>query len=231
MADHPTFPNPTITEALCEIHFSLPEGIAWDPATYGRLFRLIQDEFPLIQPVAAVPTPIRMRFQHHTRPLLIHLSENVLSVNQLKPYAGWAQMQEDIASAWTYLRELISPIEITRLGLRYINVVPVDSDDEQMGEWLAPNDYICNVALSNRPAVSVCEVQITPDTRVVVRVGEVNRPGGSKYGFVLDIDAIRYLDPDETTALGDLIGPLHETVWNVFSSFLTERYNRYLNGA
>lgn len=38
ITDHATFPNPTIREALCEIHFVMPGGITWDSTIYGKFF-------------------------------------------------------------------------------------------------------------------------------------------------------------------------------------------------
>lgn len=35
---HPTYPNPTIVEALCEIHFRFPEGTEWKPTLVGEFF-------------------------------------------------------------------------------------------------------------------------------------------------------------------------------------------------
>jgi len=34
---YPTYPNPTITEAVCDIHFRLPQEKEWKPSFPGEL--------------------------------------------------------------------------------------------------------------------------------------------------------------------------------------------------
>jgi hypothetical protein len=48
---HPTYPNPTITEAVCDIHFRLPQEKEWKPSLPGELFKHIQNEYPEMEPV------------------------------------------------------------------------------------------------------------------------------------------------------------------------------------
>src|SRR5438552_17682769 len=48
---HPTYPNPTITEAVCDIHFRLPQGKVWKPSFPGELFKHIQNEYPEMEPL------------------------------------------------------------------------------------------------------------------------------------------------------------------------------------
>lgn len=98
---------PTIQEALCEIHFRLPEGESWHPALFSRFFRHIQAEFPDMEPVTEaafhlqlqsgraefVPPRSRMRYKHAARQLLIQLADGILTVNMLPQYAGWRQLQ------------------------------------------------------------------------------------------------------------------------------------------
>src|SRR5579863_348492 len=43
---YPAYPNPTITEAVCDIHFRLPQEKEWRPSFPGELFKHIQNEYP-----------------------------------------------------------------------------------------------------------------------------------------------------------------------------------------
>ena len=42
--EHPTYPNPTIVEAACDIHFRLSQTKEWKPSLPGELFKHIQKE-------------------------------------------------------------------------------------------------------------------------------------------------------------------------------------------
>lgn len=228
--EHPAFPNPTITEALCEIHFELPEGFTWSPAAFGQYFAAIQSEFPVLEPV---PGPqIRMRYRHASRPLLLQLSENMFTVNVLPKYTGWQQMMADIAAYWSTLRGVIGPTEITRVGLRYINFVPIGSGEEQLSSWFAPNRYVAEAALQSRPSSSKVDVHIRDLTRVLVTLGEViHTEDESVHSFVLDIDAITSASAQGPEIdLLDTVKDLHDNVvWEVFNNFRSPRLTELLN--
>ena len=86
--EHPTYPNPTITEAVCDIHFRLLQGKEWKPSLPGELFKYIQNEYPEMEPVVEIglqlergplgtgtkfaPQRQKVRFKHRTRPLVSH---------------------------------------------------------------------------------------------------------------------------------------------------------------
>src|SRR5712691_2578441 len=79
---YPAYPNPTITEAVCDIHFRLPLEKVWRPSFPGELFKQIQNEYPEMEPVLEmglqfefgplgtgtkfVPQRQKVRFKHST---------------------------------------------------------------------------------------------------------------------------------------------------------------------
>jgi len=84
---YPAYPNPTITEAVCDIHFRLSQEKEWRPSFPGELFKHIQNEYPEMEPVLEmglqfefgplgtgtkfVPQRQKVRFRHGTRPLIL----------------------------------------------------------------------------------------------------------------------------------------------------------------
>jgi uncharacterized protein (TIGR04255 family) len=102
--EHPTYPNPIIQEAVCEIHFRLPDGVAWKSSLFGELFKRAQPEFPELEPVAQMglqvqlepsgvghtllPMQHQIRYKHASRNLLLQLSEHTLAVNVMPKYPG-----------------------------------------------------------------------------------------------------------------------------------------------
>ncbi len=50
-SEHMTYPNPRITEAVCDIHFRLPESNPWKPSFPGELFKQIQSDYPEMEPI------------------------------------------------------------------------------------------------------------------------------------------------------------------------------------
>ena len=244
ISEHPAFANPTIREALCEIHFALPEGVSWDSTIYGRFFKRIQSEFPELEPVTSaglqvqipsgkagfLPPQSRMRYKHASRNLLLQLSEGIITINVLPKYAGWDQMQVDIVQAWGWTNEIVNPTGITRVGLRYINFIPNANKDELPGDWLVSNDYVAKAALASQPGfLSRVEVHATAQRRAIVTVGEA--VDGEQSMFVLDIDCIEEAEKGQSVDLQPALSVLHDMAWRVFNGFLTPRLRTFLEGS
>lgn len=239
MTQHPTYDNPTIREALCEIHFTLPEDIAWDQSLFGKFYQHIQDDFPEMEPVAesAVrlqlqpgrvefkPGQSRMRYRHSSRNILLQLASGVLTVNVLPMYEGWANMKKDIKQAWIWADEVIKPKDITQIGLRYINFIPKSEPSERPIDWFSPNEYVARAVLDSFPGFfSRVEIRSDNHNRSIVTFGESKREG-SHY-FVLDIDCIA--EGFAPTKIPEhIVEPLHDCAWSIFNSFMSSRLETF----
>lgn len=247
--DHPTFSNPTIQEAICEIHFQMPDSVEWNPSVAGEFLKRNQDAFPTMEPVtrlgfrftagpagmeqALTPPTLLMRFRHKDRPMLVQISQGMLSVNVLPRYPGWRQMSSDILDAWTRASDVVQPSRLCRIGLRYINRIQRTEPGQVAGDWFRPTRYVAQAALSSLPCLlSRLEMQQDQESRLIVTLGEL--PNGEPLGlrsFLFDVDCIA-----EKTIAAD--GPsleaeierLHETAWSVFSESITPRLRRLLDG-
>jgi uncharacterized protein (TIGR04255 family) len=153
------YPHPTIVEAICDIRFRLAPRKKWKPSFPGELFKHIQDEYPEMEAVAdmglqlEVGGPLGPRaqvvaqrpkvcFKHSNRPLLLQLAENSLTINTLLPYPGWQVMRNDVLAIWQKVEGVLQPEVITRVGLRYINRIVKDTEEDRPGTWLTENAYI-----------------------------------------------------------------------------------------
>jgi uncharacterized protein (TIGR04255 family) len=244
---HPSYENPTIQEALCDILFELPEGVAWDRSWYGEFYKHIQDQFPTFQPVSfpvlvevsnrprgsnlfAVPQAIR--FHHVSRNLLLQLHEARIVVNLIGDYPGWERMREDIKLSWNAVCDVIKPANINRLTLRYINRVEQSKAKETGDSWFKSSDFISVAALRSIPPV-VSRMETKTDdfngTNVIFTHQEVET---SRFGaFLLDIE--RFTEAKlgvETDVLHNEVTRLHDDVWEVFTSTKNERLERLLQG-
>lgn len=246
---HPSYQNPIVSEALCEIHFRLRQGTDWNSAFFGRLFEELSPDFPDFEPVTQVglqvlfgpqgmgpairaPQP-RMRYKHASDKWLVQLSENIFTVNILSIYPGWAQMRADILLAWDKACAVITPADITRIGLRYINRIVRSGSDDAPGEWLNATAYLPQAALESLPGfLSRLEVRFNVHDRLIVTLAETSAKSDTDTSaIVFDIDRIVERDMDiDAQALGKEIDRLHEEVWQVFSASLTQRLDRHMKG-
>lgn len=241
--EHPTFPNPTIAEALCEIHFTFRTDPSWRAKRAGELFKVLQDEFPTMEPQleAAVHLDVggqgisqrvapsqKMVFTHHSKPRLVQYREGVLTFNVLRPYPGWNEMRDELDGLWRRAASVLEPALISRVGLRYINRIPRESNNEAAGRWLKSSDYIAAVALEALPTfLSRASVSLDQNNRMIVALGlSDDRPIRQ---IVLDID--RITEEAISASVEELIpkvASLHEDVWHVFENVTGEKLEAHL---
>lgn len=245
---HPTYPNPIIHEALCEIHFRLQEGDSWEPSWYSEFYRKVEEKFPIILPVTTpqirfeisqystrmpvVLVPQIMRYQSDTGNVLLQLSEDRIVVNVLPDYPGWIDVREYIRYAWEQVCNVINPAVVVQVRLRYINRIERRGADETLGTWLTASDYIPRAVLASQPDVlSRIETQLNPDDRLSVTVSDYGITSESHGSFLLDIDHATMKDMTvDINLLLQEATRLHGTVWEVFRSAKGERLEQLLQG-
>jgi uncharacterized protein (TIGR04255 family) len=245
---HPTYPNPIITEAVCDIHFRLPQEKEWKPSFPGELFKHIQNEYPEMEPVLEmalqfefgplgtgtkfVPQRQKVRFKHGTRPLILQLAENSLSISTLSPYQGWKVMRRDVLAAWQRVEEVLQPEIIYRIGLRYINRIEKETNQDRPDTWLVPNDYISNGILRSEPGFLLrVETHLDTENILIITLGDTKSGVDTEHGAIIfDIDRIverEILTGQEV--LEQEMERLHTDVWKVFSSAKSEKLETLLS--
>src|SRR5690606_12608287 len=142
VADHPTFPNPTIVEALCEVHFVPAADRPWSVTRPLPLFRAVEAQFPLFELVPETMMKIefgdegprqfvkqdrqriRLTARGGAHMLQISGSGDTFVFNVLRPYPGWEQVRARVLDTWEATREVLAPVALRRVVLRYINRIP-----------------------------------------------------------------------------------------------------------
>jgi uncharacterized protein (TIGR04255 family) len=247
-AEHPSYPNPTIAEALCEIHFAYPTDKTFRARLAGEVFKVVQDEYPFLEPRVETafeikagpegfehrvfpPAPSqRMLFRHASRNLLFQLGEGVLTLNVLRPYPGWRTMSADLIALWEKASPVIEPTRVSRVGLRFINRIPRVPEGSPAEHWLRPTDYLPAAPLKTRRGF-FSQVSVGDDehNRMIVTLAESKSGDGSE--VVLDID--RIVEEDIAARWEELerrISRMHADVWTVFSSAKSDGLERLLRG-
>lgn len=241
---HPTFVNPTIQEAICELHFRLSGDQRWKPDYPAIYFQAIQGEFPNFEPVAhtamqmrigvdgieqSLTSQVRTRYRHGMRSMLLQLSDNLLVINELRPYVGWRQMQADVLAAWHALRSTIPVASIERIGLRYINRVLRSEPEESPSLWLRPGPFVPAAVLSFSTTFSSrVAASLNASSRAIVQVSTIDE---DPLIFMFDIDCILEREIDlEEQALVAALDELHSAVWDIFDNARTDHFTTYLQG-
>lgn len=245
---HPTYPNSTITEVVCDFHFKQPDGVGWQQSLFGEFFKVIQDQYPTMEPgvnmglrINVGPQGIgpqylekesRIRFSRPDNEYIVQLAPLNLVLNVLPPYPSWSKVMEEIENVWSKALGSVPVESITRIGLRYINRFPKDEKDFSLVGWIQSGDFVPRGILESKSNfLSRVQNQIDDNNRLVVTVTDVEPDEDNKLGSViLDIDRIVEDELESSTEmLLKAIDKLHSDVWDVFSSSKDEKLDSYLN--
>jgi len=242
---HPSFANPTIQEALCELHFTRPQGQRWNPQWFGDLFKRAGDDYPHMEPsdIAEIgfgimpdggvvqqvrKMGVRTLYRHANRPHLIQLSDSTFTVNELAPYKGWEVFLADIQRGWGLLAETVAPAGLGQIGLRYINRIPRGGRDEPVSEWIAQSEYVPErVRSATKLFHSRLQLPVSDDVRLIVTVAELEEE--NRYWIMLDIDTVLLAQvPPEWARIEARASDLHDLVWEVFQGCMTDKLRAHL---
>lgn len=243
---HPSYPNPTIQEAICEIHFPVASDVAWSPAKPTPLLERLRDQYPELEtvteqglafaigptgPVPQFSSPqLKLKFQHRTAPLAIQIWQNKFTINAVRPYMGWTQLKAELLRVWPLVSEVIAPTSITRLGMRYINRINRLSATESPGHWILENDVVPKAVLTSGPSfLSRLEKRLDRHNRLIVTLAHDTSVAAEPFGsLIFDIDRIR---EQEIAAadVGSKVEEMHEDIWTIFANAKSPALERLLN--
>jgi len=145
--------KPPLVEAICEFRFEPSEQ--WDLTVPGRLYDRIQDDFPHRETVqgvgftlhvgqgveASVPTVQgsldRVLMAREDGSVLVQTGPHLLVINHRLPYPGWEDFHALISTVLETYLDLV-PSSFERVGLRYINQIPVPlTEGVEIGSLIA----------------------------------------------------------------------------------------------
>lgn len=193
-----------IIEAICEFRFANTEN--WDATIPGLLYHEIKGAFPkkekrLIQEWVIDPNfadPRNSQHQIKTTEQSIFKSENSqnsilvspssLAISKLKPYDGWENFREDIDKVYTTFSQIYEFKQIDRIGLRYINIFDIPSEDEYE-KYFHIKSSITHIT-TNKVLSSSNEFILSIDdtTNCKIQLRRTVPDDESQIKFILDID-------------------------------------------
>ena len=249
LTSHPTYRNPTIQEAVCEFQFKTDEPSSWSPNKPGPLLIKLGENYADFEtiseqgvqvvigkdgPIPQLLAPkLKLKFNNATKPIIVQASQNSFSINALRPYQGWATLRDEIFRVWPVFIDVIRPVSISRVGMRYINRISRQRRDETPGYWFKESMYIPSAFLSSGANfLSRLEHRSSDKSRLIVTVAYDDSIPTEHFGSILfDIDCIEegFIDIDQSK-IAAVIEKLHDDIWKVFESSKGENLESLLNG-
>lgn len=239
---HPSYPNPTIQEALCEIQFV--SNASQFGSDFARVWQRIQPVFPALETYVDVLLPVengvlqgslpcRPRFllRHANRQVLVQLSPGSFTLNTLSPYLGWQTMREDILEAWSGVQEALTLSEVNRISLRYIDRVPQPPHLIGLGRWLNAGDYVPQtVAIATPPFQSRVQTGAATGGTMTLTISHQNAPGPDA-AMIADFErVIAEVHPSSPAKIVERLDALHEDIWQLFADVKGLLWNDALEG-
>ncbi len=191
----------------------------------------------LTDPETPFPTSKRvlmgLRFQANDQPNFALFRPDSFTFSRLKPYQKWETFASEALRLWDIYCELAKPIEIQRLGVRFINQIPLKGIDElaqilkeaptTVGELPLKSFFYQSSLAVDRDKLEIGIIKtMSPETGVT----------DSDASFYLDIDV--YTVESISTERDDLITLLPKLRYyknKVFFDLLTESKALSFRGA
>jgi uncharacterized protein (TIGR04255 family) len=146
--------NPPIVEAVFDVECDLPPGFDLaaleEPArgrfkdAYPKFRSLLVQELKLemnhdaVASTAARPAVQALQWLHEDERQLVQLRAQGFSFNRLAPYSSLDDYLPEIERTWRLYGDLVSPVQIRFIRLRYINriLLPITANKVDLDEYL-----------------------------------------------------------------------------------------------
>ena len=101
-------------------------------------------------------------------------------------------MRRDVLAAWQRVEEVLQPEAINRIGLRYINRIEKETEQDRLDTWLVANDYIpVGILRSESGFLLREEIHLNTENILIITLGDLKSDGDAGYGAIIfDIDRI-----------------------------------------
>jgi uncharacterized protein (TIGR04255 family) len=209
MSPWPHFSKAPITEALLDIRASLPPSI--DLPRLAVFQDAIRDRYPeriermqgtlalqmkdgALEEVSKSTSTNGYLFKTADGRQIVQARLDGFTFHRLKPYDRWETLRDEAKAHWRHYMEIATPESVTRIALRYINVLELPLPVTNF------KDYILTVpdvapSLPQELRTFFLRLEIPDDRRhaLVIITETIQAPtgDGKTLPFVFDIDAIR----------------------------------------
>jgi len=131
------------------------------------------------------------QLSHQSEPYVCQFRRDGLVVSRLPPYEDWTPFRDEALRLWAIYREITEPPEVKRVGVRYINLVPVDSVSEALELLQHPPEFPGDLPLPLENWVHQSRFSVPGENLLVNLVQTVQAAppdGQSKLNLILDFD-------------------------------------------
>ncbi len=150
------YKNPPLIEAVCEFRFD--PSSPWDLAIPGLFYEQVKNSYPVKRPISSIEVVVRsipsqqfaapfvppsvqqmdrIQFLGDDEKSVLMLGPHVISIHRLAPYTRWEDYEPSIARALQVYREVARPKGLSRIGLKFQNLINIPQRSIRMEEYFA----------------------------------------------------------------------------------------------
>ena len=242
MSNYTVFPNAPITEAVIEIKAQLPEETALKSLEsfhdhIKKRFpekqeqRFLKADFKLSQKdkLSSLPTKTGTQgylFRSLKEKKVVQSKIDGFAFNKLKPYENWELFRSEGRELWELYSEIVNPIKVIRIGLRYINRIEVPLPFKDFSEYLLTNPQIAP-QLPQEVSHFFMRLEVpNPDIEATAIITQaMDKPTKTKrLPLILDIDVFRITEyVGKTEEMWEDFEKLRDFKNDIFFNSVTEK--------
>ena len=222
-----TYPNSPLIEVICEIRF--PPDLAIDSKKH-EFQQQIRDEYPNIGTRGRGDSEAALfRFEnaHRTAGILMGLDR---MARYEKKYTGHKNFISEFFKVFDKFRSIYKIKNVTRLGWRYINIIPYVRND-----GLIPLDDLLQVkVLLGESYALPLNFDITiesavPNGSLTTKLATLTEQGTGREVMVLDFDFAMIANL-QVSKLRSHVRHAHGVTRATFETLITDQYREFLRG-
>ena len=244
------YPNPPLVETIVDIVFE--PGDPWTILVPGRMYDLIREDYPVIEPVHFGDEQVedlaqrwsgvflqRIHVLSEDRSRIVQLGPNQITLNFLRPYPGWTELLPIITRLIGHYLNVAKPKRISRMALRYVNQIDVPPPPAPIESLFEFRPFIGSVGNGEQSTPGLHAFLLGgdfeydddgPALRVQLVSGEPVQDGGAMY--ILDLD-YRVTDdrPPSLQDFGAWLDKAHQRIEASFERIITATVRSIMNGS
>src|SRR3990172_8175901 len=225
--EHETFPRAPIVEALLDIRVT-PESRV-DLAILDKFATAVAPQFPKKETRYSIEGAIKINFEpraHSVQTLdkvagyLCRSEDNTkivqgrvdgFSFSQLTPYRDWPTLRDESSRLWSLYKEIVRPLRVTGLALRYINRIEIPLPFGDFRDYILTHPEIAPGVPQGIAEFFFRVLVPDSDTDCLARISStIDKPTEDQKAlpYIFDIDAFQIVD----------LAPDSSEIWQVFEA-------------
>ncbi len=238
-----TYNNPPLIEAVCEFRFVLEKGISEEQINV--FYEKIKDVFPVQKKRKMHQVEFKIeaekteeenkknfnqnfyefeQYLSQDEKYSVQLDAGRVSIHRTKPYTSWEDFFPMINQVYTAYVETFVPVQIGRIGIRYINEVSVPTEDFSFDKYFTVNVSLPSLEESKQISIFLGSVFEQEDGRDALKVQfvekQVKEPQGQRI-FSLDFDYFLVQPVISFEEANGWMSNAHTNLENVFEGMIT----------